>query len=72
MTATIGDLIYYNGEEGEPPCFGVVSSIKNKHVAVVAWPFPDKDGDVTSEIDIEEVYTGDNYNLTVMAGKFIR
>jgi hypothetical protein len=66
MKATIGDLIYYNGFESEPPCFGVVSSIKNRYMAIVSWPFPDGDGDVTSEIDIKEVYTGQNQNLTVM------
>ena len=66
MKATIGDLIYYNGEGGEPPCYGVVTSIKNRYMAIISWPFPDGDGDVTSEIDIEEVYAGQNYNLTVM------
>jgi len=66
MKATIGDLIYYNGEAGEPPCYGVVSSIKDRYIAIVSWPFPDGDGDVTSEIDIEEVYTGQNYSLAVM------
>ncbi len=30
MKATIGDLIYYKGEESEPACFGVVSSIKKQ------------------------------------------
>ena len=66
MKATVGDLIYYKGEAGESACYGVVSSIKNKYVAVVTWPFPDESGDVISEIDIEETYTGQNENLTVM------
>ena len=66
MKATIGDLIYYNGEAGEPPCYGVVSSIKDRYIAIVSWPFPDGDGDVTSEIDIWEVYTGQNCSLAVM------
>lgn len=69
MIATVGDLVYYKGEGQEPPCFGVVSSIKNKNMAIVTWAFPDGDGEVTSEIDIEEVYTGQNYGLTVMKRK---
>jgi len=69
MKATVGDLVYYKGEAGEPPCYGVVSSIKNKYMAIVTWPFPDQDGEVTSEIDIDEVYAGENYNLTVMKKK---
>ena len=67
MTATVGDLIYYKGDRlTEPACFGIVSSSKNRYMAIVSWPFPDGDGDVTSEIDIKEVYTGQNENLTVM------
>ena len=69
MKATVGDLVYYKGEGQEPPCFGVVSSIKNKYMAIVTWPFPDQDGEATSEIDIQEVYTGQSYSLTVMKRK---
>ncbi len=66
MKVTIGDLIRYKGEGGEPPCCGVVTSIKNKHMAIVSWPFPDGDGDVTSEIDIKEVYGGESRTLIVL------
>ena len=69
MKATIGDLIYYNGELSEPACCGVVTSIKNRYMAIVSWPFPDGDGEVVSEIDIEEVYTGKSYSLTVLKKK---
>jgi hypothetical protein len=68
MKATIGDLIYYNGEAGEPPCYGVVSSIKNR-LAIISWPFPDGDGEVISEIDIQEVYAGSHAYLTVLKKK---
>ena len=66
MKATVGDLIHYNGYGGEPPCCGIVSSIKDKYMAIITWPFPDGDGEVISEIDIEEVYTGQNDFLTVL------
>ena len=66
MKATVGDLIHYNGDGGEPPCCGIVSSIKDKYMAIVSWPFPDGDGEVISEIDIEEVYTCQNNFLTVL------
>ena len=67
MKATVGDLIYYKGDRlNEPACFGIVSSIKDRYIAIVSWPFPDGDGDVTSEIDIKEVYTGQNCSLAVM------
>jgi hypothetical protein len=66
MKATVGDLIHYNGDGGEPPCYGIVSSIKDKYMAIITWPFPDGDGEVTSEIDIKEVYTGQNIFLTVL------
>ena len=67
MTATVGDLIYYKGDRlNEAPCYGVVSSIKSRYVAIISWPFPDGDGEVTSEIDIEEVYTGKHHSLNVM------
>ena len=69
MKATVGDLIYYKGEAQEPPCFGVVSSIKSKNMAIITWSFPDSEGEVTSEIDIKEVYTGQAYSLTVMKRK---
>ena len=70
MKATVGDLIYYKGDRlNESACFGVVSSLKNRYIAIVSWPFPDGDGDVTSEIDIKEVYTGQNHSLTVMKRK---
>ncbi len=69
MKATIGDLIYFKGEDSEPACFGVVSSIKSRYLAIVSWPFPDGDGDITSEINIKEVYTGQSYSLTVMKRK---
>ena len=69
MKATIGDLIYYNGAWDSHPCCGIISSVKGKYMAIITWPFPDGDGEVISEIDVEEVYTGQNEFLTVLKKK---
>lgn len=59
---SIGDLVEYTGitsrtpKAGEEPCVGVVIKLETMgREAIVAWPIPDEDGELTSRVGTYEM-----------------